>query len=163
MQERSGCREASGKPFDRMNEYRQTERLQETAARRFNDLLEDQAACYRLIERCRNALKAPHSNGIQLILAGTTADANIAFEETASELLQLSGVCQDAEIFPDLDPGKAVYRRSQVYDALRAQAGLPPVFLRLSERENNYWSLTHSSARWPGRWTRRIRYQASAG
>jgi hypothetical protein len=51
-------------------------------------------------------------------VAGTAADVSLVIEEVDSELLQLAGVCQDAEAYPDLDPGKAVFRRSQLLDAV---------------------------------------------
>jgi hypothetical protein len=59
----------------------------------------------------------------------------IAFEETESELLQLAGVCENIEIYPDLEPGKAVLRRSQLLDAVLYRDDLPPVFMLLSEQE----------------------------
>ena len=124
-----------GVPFTRMDAYRQSERVWESAMKRFSDLAEDLVACWRLIERCRVALEAPQDDGIQLIAAGTVGIVNIAFEETESELLQLAGVCESVEIYPDLDPGKAVFRRSQLLDAVLYREDLPPVFMLLSEQE----------------------------
>ncbi len=72
---------------------------------------------------------------MQLVAAGTVGDVNIAFEETESELLQLAGVCENAEVYPDLEPGKAVFRRSQLLDAVLYRDDLPPVFMLLSEQE----------------------------
>jgi hypothetical protein len=59
----------------------------------------------------------------------------VGFEETESELLQLAGVCENVEIYPDLEPGKAVFRRSQLLDAVLYRDDLPPVFMLLSEQE----------------------------
>ena len=66
---------------------------------------------------------------------GSSDDVHIGFEETESELLQLAGVCENVEVYPDLGPGKAVFRRSQLLDAVLYRDNLPPVFMLLSEQE----------------------------
>ncbi|BDU71422.1 gamma-mobile-trio integrase GmtZ [Mesoterricola silvestris] len=124
----------AGVPFDRMNELNRAERLRETAIGRWNELAESLVACWKLIERCLDALKEP-SEGMKLISVGSSMDVQARFEETDSELLQLSGVCEDLELYPDLETGKAILRRSQLLDAAFAHEGLPPMFLRFSERE----------------------------
>jgi hypothetical protein len=50
-------------------------------------------------------------------------------------LLQLAGVCENVEVYPDLEPGKAVFRRSQLLDAALYRDDLPPVFMLLNEDE----------------------------
>jgi hypothetical protein len=127
--------EDAGQPFARLDTYRQAERLWESAMKRFSDLAEDLVACWRLIERCKAALEAPQGNGTQLVAAGTVGDVQVGFEETESELLQLAGVCENVEVYPDLEPGKAVFRRSQLLDAVLYRDDLPPVFMLLSEQE----------------------------
>lgn len=127
--------EESGLPFTRLEAYRQAERIWESAMKRFSDLAEDLVACWRLIDRCKAALETPQGDGTQLVAAGTVGDVNIAFEETESELLQLAGVCENVEVYPDLEPGKAVFRRSQLLDAVLYRDDLPPVFMLLSEQE----------------------------
>lgn len=72
---------------------------------------------------------------MQLVAAGTVGDVNIAFEEIESELLQLTGVCENAEVYSDLEPGKAVFRRSQLLDAVLYRDAQPPIFMLLSEQE----------------------------
>jgi len=52
-----------------------------------------------------------------------------------SELLQLSGICQDAELYPDENPGEAVFRRSQLLDSALYREGYQPVFAQLSRDE----------------------------
>jgi hypothetical protein len=101
----------------------------------FSDLAEDLVACWRLIERCKAALEAQEGTGTQLIAAGAVTEVKAVFEETESELLQLTGVCNNVEIYPDLEPGKAVFRRSQLLDAVLYRDDLPPLFMLLSERE----------------------------
>jgi hypothetical protein len=124
-----------GQPFARLDAYRQAERVWERAMKRFSDLAEDLVACWRLIERCKAALEAQQGGGTQLVAAGTAGDVNVAFEETESELLQLAGVCENVELYPDLEPGKAVFRRSQLLDAVLYRNDLPPVFMLMSEDE----------------------------
>jgi hypothetical protein len=127
--------EEAGQPFARMDAYRQAERVWESAMKRFSDLAEDLVACWRLVERCKAALEVLQGDGTQLIAAGTVGEVNVAFEETESELLQLAGVCENVEVYPDLEPGKAVFRRSQLLDAVLYRDNLPPVFMLLSEKE----------------------------
>lgn len=127
--------ENAGQPFVQMEAYRQAERVWESTMKRFSDLAEDLVACWRLIERCKTALDEMQGDGTQLVAAGTAGDVHLAFEETESELLQLSGVCENVEIYPDLEPGKAVFRRSQLLDAVLYREDLPPVFMLMSEQE----------------------------
>ncbi|CAI8763351.1 hypothetical protein EMIT0P171_160025 [Pseudomonas sp. IT-P171] len=127
--------EEKNQPFMRLDAYRQAERAWERSMKRFSDLAEDLVACWRLIDRCKAALDAPHGDGTRLVAVGTVGDVNIAFEETESELLQLAGVCESVEVYPDLEPGKAVFRRSQLLDAVLYHENLPPVFMLLSEQE----------------------------
>lgn len=127
--------EDAGHPFARQDAYRQAERVWESAMKRFSDLAEDLVACWRLIERCKAALEAPQGDGTQLVTSGTVGDVQVAFEETESELLQLAGVCDSVEVYPDLEPGKAVFRRSQLLDGALYRDDLPPVFMLLSEQE----------------------------
>ncbi|KAE8758678.1 integrase [Paraburkholderia madseniana] len=135
LKRRKADAEEAGQPFARLDAYRQAERVWETAMKRFSDLAEDLVACYRLMERCQEALESTRGDGAQLVAAGTLVDVHLAFEETESELLQLAGVCQNAEIYPDLEPGKAVFRRSQLLDGVLYRDNLPPIFMLLSEQE----------------------------
>ena len=127
--------EDAGRPFARLDAYRQAERVWESAMKRFSDLAEDLVACWRLIARCKAALEARNGDGTQLVAAGTLCDVRAVFEETESELLQLAGVCENVEVYPDLEPGKAVFRRSQLLDTVLYRDNLPPVFMLLSEDE----------------------------
>lgn len=127
--------EDAGHPFAYQDAYRQAERVWESAMKRFSDLAEDLVACWRLIERCKAVLDTTQGDGTQLVTVGEVADVKVAFEETESELLQLSGVCESVEVYPDLEPGKAVFRRSQLLDGVLYRDDLPPVFMLLSEQE----------------------------
>lgn len=127
--------EDGGRPFAGQDAYRQAERVWESALKRFSDRAEDLVACWRLIERCKAALEEPQGDLTQLVTVGTVTDVQVAFEETESELLQLAGVCDSVEVYPDLEPGKAIFRRSQLLDAVLYRDDLPPVFMMLSEKE----------------------------
>lgn len=128
--------EPDGPAFAQHSELRQAERLLETSMKRFSDLAEDLVACWRLVERCQVLLNAPQVEaGQQLLVQGTVQHVQSIFEETESELLQLSGVCESLQLYPDLDADKAVIRRSQLLDSALYNEGLPPVFMQLSERE----------------------------
>ncbi|MFL9951705.1 VPA1269 family protein [Paraburkholderia agricolaris] len=127
--------ENARQPFDRQDACRQAERVWESAMKRFSDLAEDLVACWRLVERCKAALEGTQGSGTQLVTTGTVGDVRVVFEETESELLQLVGVCNSVEVYPDLEPGKAVFRRSQLLDAVLYRDDLPPVFMLLSEQE----------------------------
>lgn len=80
-------------------------------------------------------MNAAQGDGTQLVTVGEVADVQVAFEATESELLQLSGVCDSVEVYPELEPGKAVFRRSQLLDGVLYRDDLPPVFMLLSEQE----------------------------
>jgi hypothetical protein len=125
--------EEAGQPFAKMTEYRQAERVLETDLKRFSDLAYDLDSCQALAVRCTKV--SAHGDGMQLVAAGSAADVQLAFEDTDSELLQLSGVCANAEIYPDLDPGKAVFRRSQLLDMAFHRENRPPLFMLLSEQD----------------------------
>ncbi|MFG6412476.1 gamma-mobile-trio protein GmtX [Roseateles sp. DC23W] len=127
--------EADGNVFDQMTELRQAERIWEANMKRFSDRCEDLVACWRLVERCKNALNEGPAEGLQLMVQGDISHIEAVFEETESELLQLVGVCENVQLYPDLDPGKAIVRRSQHLDTALYNEGLPPMFLRLTEAE----------------------------
>jgi hypothetical protein len=128
--------EADGPPFNQHRELQQLERLHEKALKRFSDLAEDLVACWRLIERCQEVLNVgDKGDGMQILVQGSAAHVEAIFEETESELLQLSGICESLQLYPDLDADKAVVRRSQLLDSVLLSEGLPPMFVRLSERE----------------------------
>lgn len=127
--------EVAGEPFQQMPEFLELERVYEAAMKRFSDLAEKLVATWRLIDRCSTVLKDDLSSGNQLIAVGDVSDIKIAFDETESELLQLSGVCEGVEVFPDLEAGKAVFRRSQLFDLALCREGSPPVFMTMSEAD----------------------------
>lgn len=135
--ERAGCEEV-GAAFQKQDLLSDVERLHETAMQRYSDLAEDVAATVRLMQRCieqaRRLAAEGGANGA-LVAVGSALDVQMAVEEVPSEFLQLSGVCDAAELYPDVNPGKAVFRRSQLLDAALAREGLPPMLMTLDEEE----------------------------
>jgi transposase-like protein len=129
--------EDAGLEFFRNPELQQAERLWESAMQRFNDRAEDVAACFKLIERCQAASQAPEALGgpRRLLVMGEHRDFLTAIEEVDSELLQIAGVCEATEIYPDNDPGSAILRQSQLLDAAFGMEGVPTIFYKLSEEE----------------------------
>lgn len=127
--------EVIGQPFREMDAYKQAERVWEKAMKGFSDCAEDLVACYKLIKRCEEVEKSSSNGEMAMVAVGTAADINLALEEIDSELLQLAGVCENVEIYPDLNPGKAILRRSQLLDAALSREHIPPIFMLLSEQE----------------------------
>lgn len=128
--------EENGAEFAELRTLRDLERRYESAMKKFSDLAEDAAACCALIQRCEESLKSTsHGQKHALIAQGGRMEIKTGIEEVDSELLQLSGVCQSTEVYPDLDPGKAVFRRSQLLDAALQRDGVQPVFLSLDEAD----------------------------
>lgn len=122
-------------PFMKMDELNKTERLYEAAMARIVNLAKDIAACHQLIERCNALQSVTTKDATALVGIGDAMDVHAIVEETDSELLQLCGVCQNVEIYPELDAGKAVYRQSQFLDSLLMREGGIPFFMTLNENE----------------------------
>jgi transposase-like protein len=127
--------EATGIPFAKSRELGAAERRYESAMERIVGLAKDVTACNDLIRRC-SALQARSTEGAtSLVAIGDATEVRAIIEETDSELLQLSGVCQDVEVYADLNAGKAVFRQSQFLDSLLMREGGAPFFMALSEEE----------------------------
>jgi len=124
---------SAGEIFTEQKSYLERQRQREQAMQRFDELAMTVAAITKLVERCRQALQ--EGTGTSLVSSGSAFDFEIAIQEVDYELLQLSGVCEDSELYPDLDSGKATLRRSQLLDAALLRDSLAPVFLYLSEEE----------------------------
>lgn len=130
--------ERQGTLFTEQHEYVSLERLWESSLAKADQYANDLTATFRLIKRCY-ALIEQQRNGTQdrrqLVAVGTLQDLRIAFEDVSSELLQLSEICLDVELYPDEEPGNAIVRRSQLLDSALYRDGMPPLFMTLSESE----------------------------
>lgn len=128
--------EADSRPFLKLSELKAKERVREGALKTFSDLAHDLVACLQLVERCWNQLHGVNAEAEhQLIAAGSPQDAKYVIEETASELLQLSGVCEVLEVCEDVVADAAVLRRSQLINAALEREGAPAALLRLTPDE----------------------------
>lgn len=121
--------EQDGRPFIRLPELNRAAQLFEKAATELNVTLVEIGNTLRLLDRCMAVFKNESASSThQLVAQGTITDVRLALESTDSELLQLSGVCHDAEVYPELegDVGEAVVRRSQILDrVLLREKGQP--------------------------------------
>jgi hypothetical protein len=129
--------EARGELFTEHAALMQAERLLEAAAKRYSDLAEDLSACWKLIQRCMDILNSGTSDtGMTALVVSTDlSGVQAAVEEVDGELLQLAQICEDVEAYPDLSPGKAVLRRSQLLDYALQREGMPTPFMRLTEQQ----------------------------
>lgn len=112
------------------------ERRLEGAIKKVQDLATTMINLDRLINRCIEVANNVHpddSSTDSLVLNGGASEWHAMVDGTDSELLQLCGIAADAEIYPDLDAGKAIIRRSQILDAKLLRDGVSPMFLTLSE------------------------------
>lgn len=115
----------------------------ESTLKDLQDAAQSMTACYRLVQRCisiareRKLSGADNDGGMALIANGTEAEWEIIVEGTDSELLQLCGILENAEIYPDLNPGEAILRRSQLLDAALVRDGFEPRFFTLSKEEQH--------------------------
>lgn len=125
--------ELAQRPFTEQAQLEEASRLHESAAAKMDALLADARDTIAMIARLQRLLESPLGDTQQLVAVGELADVRCALEDTGSELLQLAGVCEDAELYPDLPVGKAVVRRSQFLDQMLAREGRGAVFLALDE------------------------------
>lgn len=89
------------------------------------------AYAWRLIVRCFKA--AADGDGKAMVATGQAADVRLALREVDSRMLQIHQVCMDAEIQPDIEPGEAVFVRSQWIDAALQRDGHRPVMFNLTK------------------------------
>lgn len=124
---------ALDKLFPEQRQYLEAQRNLEQTVQRFDNLTKTVTAITRLMERCRSALTS--GGGTSLVAVGGMTEFNFAIQEVNSELLQVSGVCEGSIMYADLEPGKAVFRQSQLIDAALIRDDLPPLLMTLTEEE----------------------------
>jgi hypothetical protein len=137
LQDKRYDAEERGELFTEQAALSRSERLMEAAAKRYSDLAEDLSACWRLIQRCMDILNSKSSDAgmTALVVATDLSGIHAAVEDVDGELLQLTQICEDVEVYPDLNPGKAVLRRSQLLDHALQREGMPTPFMRLTEQQ----------------------------
>lgn len=132
---KKATQERAGDVFSEQKHLLQAERIMESALSEFSTRAEDLVATYRLVERCRDVLNSGPADGWQLVIQGEVSAIEAVFEETDSELLQLCGVCESIQLYPDLESDKAILRRSQLLDSALYNEGIAPMFLKLTQDE----------------------------
>jgi hypothetical protein len=160
-------------PFVKRAEFDRANRLYEKAAADVDSLLQGIAACTRLADRVVNLALLPEANGattpgMQLIAQGTANDLQWAFTEVKSELLHLSGVCLNAEVYPELqtESATAIGRRALLLDAELVRRGVHMVFASLTSDEqlrvgNRF--MRELAAPFTGNWEDAVRMLQNAG
>lgn len=95
---------------------------------------------YRLIYRCVDIANGRPAEGMSaddadaLVMSGGSDELKVIVEETTSEMLQVARVSQISELFPELNPRKAILRASQILAKKLATDGVDPwLLLDLSE------------------------------
>ncbi|WP_054073376.1 gamma-mobile-trio integrase GmtZ [Comamonas testosteroni] len=126
--------EAAQIPFGRARDLKAAERLYEASMERLATLSASVAGTYKMIQRLK-AIETQAGSGMVMVSAGDIATMNAVLDDTNSELLQLAGICSDVEIYPDLNPGKAVFRMSQLLDNALMREAMSPFFMQLSEEQ----------------------------
>jgi DNA-binding CsgD family transcriptional regulator len=125
--------EAANEPFSSGQSLTSAERRHEAAMQKVGELALDIAALHRTVERVKELPDNP--DGTQaLALQGDQLTAHTVIEDV-SELMQLSVVVEDLELYPDLSAGVAVFDYADLLDRAFEREGHPPVLLRLSEKE----------------------------
>ena len=160
-------------PFVKRAELDRTNRLYEKTAADVDALLQGIAACTRLLDRVMKLVVLPEADsattpGIQLVAQGTTDDLEWAFTEVKSELLHWSGICLNAEVYPELqtESATAIVSRAQLLDAELVRRGIHLVFAPLTSDEqlrvgNRF--MRELAAPFAGNWEEALRKLQNAG
>ncbi|MBP8018403.1 MAG: integrase [Hylemonella sp.] len=127
--------EVASVSFARMAELKSIERQYETSMEKTLSLGMDWGACNKLIARCVAQSLQNQTGAMALIPVGDAMEVIAILEETDSKLFHVSGVCQDVDVYPDLNPGEAVRELGQMLDAKLESENMKPFFYRLSKPE----------------------------
>jgi hypothetical protein len=127
--------ERENQPFVRLRELDGLNKHAESEALILNKYMNDLQATNHLIQRSIQIAKDKTTEGVKLVAKGNMTDLKVGFIESQSVLHQLEVVCENAVIYPDIDPGFANIRRSQMLDAMMRYNGMEPVMMYLKEDE----------------------------
>lgn len=133
LQEKA-AEESQNRLFTKLRELRSAERIHESSMQKMQELALDIAAIHRMIERVK-ALPENPDGPTALAAQGDMITLHAVLEETDSELLVLAAVCEDVELFPDLEPGTAIFEFAQLIDQAFEREGQPLILARMSEQE----------------------------
>jgi hypothetical protein len=131
--------EKAHQPILKFDELKKLDRLVEKHAAEADILGHNVAQCWFLADKCNKKLKDFKNNEKMMLLSlGTIQDVQMVVDETPSQLLHASGVCEGLELYPELQitgSNSAIWTRSQILDAALVREGRKPLFMHLSEEE----------------------------
>lgn len=113
--------ERNGKTFTQAGALDRATSLYEKNAAALDDILNGIGHTIYLLERCvKLAKQSPEGSPDQLLAVGTLEDIQWALKLIPSELLQLVGICSNAEVYTELEreSESAILRRSQLLDKI---------------------------------------------
>jgi hypothetical protein len=133
--------ETRGLPFMKVAELKNLEKRCESQIVEADEYLKDMRACFTLIHRIVDAEhgRTDGDDSQKLIAIGSADDIHqpLGLIETSSELWQLSELCQNAEIYPQLadDTRKTpiIEKRSRALNRALVRDGYDPVFMHMDD------------------------------
>lgn len=139
LEESKYIAEIKGSTFQHHNELQTFQRRYEKQIVEAEEFIKDWIATFGLIRRIieieQERTKTDSTN--KLVAVGSVNDIKVGFTETTSELLHLSLLCEDAEIFPDLydDIKKTsiIQDRTLNLSRIMMHAGYKPYLLMLDQ------------------------------
>jgi hypothetical protein len=134
--------ESTNMPFIKQRELQVAERRYQKQIVEADEYAKDVRQCFTLICRILNQEinRSEADNSQKLVAVGTLDDIAypISLIETESELFQLSGICENAEVYPDLQDElfktPAIEKRSRILNSLLMKDGYKPIFMEMDER-----------------------------
>lgn len=135
--------QGQGKPFYKHTELQQLQRRYEKQLVETDEYAKDWIATFKLISRIMQIENQRDNKDTRdkLISVGNAEDLSFSlkFIETKSELFHLSLLCEDAEVYPDLQDEirktPAILKRSQALNRVLMQKGLEPIFMQMDEKQ----------------------------
>ncbi|MDN3434611.1 VPA1269 family protein [Pseudoalteromonas sp. APC 3356] len=135
--------EQNNKPFLKFEEIHSFQRRYEKQKVESDEYTKDWISCFGIISKIiqLEENRDTDNNRNKLIALGNTTDVNTAlkFIETKSELLHLSCLCEDAEIYPDfmdtLQKTPALKQRTIQLSRILLKQGKKPIFLEMGDKE----------------------------
>ena len=134
---------SSGQPFVEQNQLAELQRRYETEITEADEFVKDWIATFSLISRImdieQQRTESNHQN--QLIAVGDQDSVrySLQFTETTSELLHLSLLCEDAEIYFDLKDSlvktPVVQKRAEHLNKILMKQGFDPLFMELDDEQ----------------------------
>jgi hypothetical protein len=133
--------EMEGQPFTQHNDLQALQRRYEKQLVEADEFAKDWIATFQLIRRVIEIEqgRSEDDSTDKLVAVGNNNDLKISFMETESELLHLSLLCEDAEIYPDiLDDVKktsAIQDRTQKLSHIMMRKGYVPQLLVMDKEQ----------------------------